>query len=136
MSHPRIKGSTRARMQRELDYYMAALNVDPQFAVRKCVFYIRSLALPSHMTARDALADLMRRLNTARESFGIGRPWSTTQLLKCYWARNKRFIRRPMMPMTPDEWAEAAAADRRTFLKLKKMRVETERKNRLARAAS
>lgn len=83
---------------------MAALNVDTQFAVRKCVFLIRLLALPDKVTIKAAIDTLEERLTLLREEYNFGRPWSYIQLRKIYWTKAKRFIRRPVHPMTPAEW--------------------------------
>lgn len=101
-----VKGPTRVAMERELAHYIAAINIDTQFAVRKCVFLLKCLAMPQRLAIPRALEELERRLTKLRaEREGtFGRPWSSSQLRKCYWASAKRFIRRPVMPMTLEEW--------------------------------
>jgi hypothetical protein len=100
-----IRGAVRKRMQTELDHYLAALNVDTQFAVRKAVFLVRSLELPKILTVREALYEIETRLALGRERFQFGRPWSFGQLKRAYWARQKLFQRVPPQPMVPAEWS-------------------------------
>jgi hypothetical protein len=94
----------RRQVESELGHYMAALNIDAQFAVRKCVFLIRLLALPERPSLKRAMEDLEERLTLLREAHNFGRPWSAVQIRRIYWTTAKRFTRRPVHPMTPEEW--------------------------------
>jgi hypothetical protein len=100
----RIVGPTRSSMQEQLAYYLAALNVDTQFGIRKAIFLLRSLSLPEILSVREAMDKLVAELGVAREQAGIGRPWTQTQIARCYWAKTTRFMRRPPSPMLPEEW--------------------------------
>jgi hypothetical protein len=127
-----VTRETRKLMERELALYMAALGVDAQYAVRKCAFLIRCLSLPVKLTARDALRDLEFKLGVTRERAQLGRPWGFRQLELAYWARQKRFIRRAPMPMTPEEWAsfvpyakpKELTAAHATWVKVRRKRKE------------
>lgn len=99
-----LNADQRKQLQSELGHYMAALNIDTQFAVRKCVFLLRLLALPERMTIKAAIDQLEERLTLLREEHNFGRPWSYIQLRRIYWTKAKRFTRRPVYPMTPAEW--------------------------------
>jgi hypothetical protein len=99
-----LSATARKNMAAELAHYMAALNIDTQFGVRKAIYLLRVLELPERVSIKEALRRLEQQLAVMREKHNFGRPWSYMQLRKCYWSKNTRFIRRPAMPMTPAEW--------------------------------
>lgn len=101
----RLIGSRRKKVQAELDYYLAALNIDTQFAVRKAVFLTRVLFLPGILTVKEALYEIEKQLALNREKWNFGRPWSYMQLRRAYWTKAKGFKRAAPYPMTPEEYA-------------------------------
>jgi len=98
--------------ERELAIFLEALSHDTQYAVRHLCWLIQILHLPARISREAQIQELTTRLALFREKLAanphqrwIGRPWSSTQLRRIFYARGRGFRRPSPQPVTRDELA-------------------------------
>lgn len=103
-------------LRRHLELIADALCHDYQFDIREACRILEILALPKRLTREGQFYQLEKMLGLKREAQGWGRPWSSEQLRRMFYAKGRDFQRILPRPVTQEEverWTGPTAPPKR-----------------------